>query len=112
VILPIKLSLTVDGSMIDLLFSLASGGRRRWCMVSCDMGERGNKSGSLGGEGSLCCSSNSAVDREVMADPEIFVTKGLDGERGRISAVPTDIALLKLELLVVMMITRLLNHYA
>lgn len=47
-----------------------------------------------------------------MAGPEIFVTKGLCGERGRISAVPMDIALLKLELLVAMMITGLLNQDA
>lgn len=67
-------------------------------MVSCDIGETGHGSGRSG-DGSLCASSNSAADREAIADPAISFTTGLCGERGRISAVPIEMALLKLGLL-------------
>ena len=97
--LPTKLSLTVAGSMIDLLFSLFSAGRRRLCIVPCDIGDRGNVSSSVGGEGSRCCSSKSATDRLARQGPAIFLSKALSRERGRISAVPTEKVLLRLELL-------------
>jgi len=94
--LPTKLRRTEAGSMIDLLLS-EFGGHRTWCRVSRDTGESRGEPDSIGGEGNLW--SSSSADCEVIAGPATFVTTGLCDERGRISAVPMEIALLRFELL-------------